>query len=305
MNARIGLLTALLGVQCLIIAAVLLADGAGGEPRPALLDFDPEAVDEIRISGGDDAVTVTRTDGVWRLPDGLPADGTRAAEVLDLLDAIDAPFPVATSAGARGRFEVAEDDHQRRVVLSADGETVVDLFLGTSPGYQQVHARRAGDDAVYAIGLSNYQVPAAPDQWLDKALLRARGEVAEVSLDGAWTLRRGDDGWLVDGEPADPEAVAALTRRLTELRVMGTSDRAVEGEPAAVVDVADAEGQYRLSLHGEDDGEPYLLRSSRQEGVFELAAYQAEQLLVARDELLAETGEQPDAGPPSESSDDG
>ena len=115
----------------------------------------------------------------------------------------------------------------------------------------------------------------------------------------------GTDGWLVDGEPADPEAVAALTRRLTELRVMGTSDRAVEGEPAAVVDVADAEGQYRLSLHGEDDGEPYLLRSSRQEGVFELAAYQAEQLLVARDELLAETGEQPDAGPPSESSDDG
>ena len=57
MNARIGLLTALLGVQCLIIAAVLLADGAGGEPRPALLDFDPEAVDEIRFWVGHAGIT--------------------------------------------------------------------------------------------------------------------------------------------------------------------------------------------------------------------------------------------------------
>ena len=295
MNGRIGLLTALLGVQCLIIAAVLLVHGgAGGQTGEPLLDFDPAVVDEIRISGGDDAVTVVREDGGWRLPDGLPADETRVTEVLDLLDALDAPFPVATSAGARSRFEVAEDDHQRRVVLSAGGETVVDLYLGTSPGYQQVHARRAGDDAVYAVGLSNYQVPASPDQWLDKALLRARGDVVEVVRRGAWTLRRGDDGWLVDGEPADQEAVTAVTRRLTELRVMGAVDRAAEGDPEAVFDVSDAEGQYRLSLYGEDDGEPYLLRSSRQDGVFELAAYQADQLLVERGELLPEAGDTPD-----------
>ena len=303
MNTRIGLLTALLGVQCLIIGAVLLANGSGGgQVGEALLDFDPAVVDEIRISAGDDAVTVTREDDEWRLPDGLPADPTRVTEVLDLLDGVDVRFPVATSSAARGRFEVAEDDHQRRVVLSAGGETVVDLYLGTSPAYQQVHARRAGDDAVYAIGLSNYQVPASPDQWLDKALLRARGEVVAVVREGAWTLQRGDEGWLVDGEPADPEAVAALTRRLAELRVMGAVDRTFDGDPTAVFDVSDGEGQYRLSLHGEDDGEPYLLRSSRREGVFELAAYQADQLLLARDELLPETGELSEPDPPREAS---
>ena len=183
------------------------------------------------------------------------------------------------------------------------------LFLRSSPGYQQVLARRAAAAEIYAIGLSNYQVPASPDQWLDKTLLRARGDVVEVTRDGAWTLRRGDEGWLVDGEPADQEAVAALTRRLTELRVMGAVDRATDAEPAAVFDVSDAEGQYRLSLHGEDDGEPYLLRSSRQDGVFELASYQADQLMVGRDGLLAEaapaseTGS--DAEPSAASGDDG
>lgn len=298
MNTRIGLLTALLGVQCLIIGAVLLVNGGSrGQAGETLLDFDPAAVDEIRISAGDDAVTVTREAGGWGLPDGLPADQTRVSEVLDLLDGIDARFPVATSTGAQGRFEVADDDHQRRVVLSAGGETVVDLYLGTSPGYQQVHARRAGDEAIYAIGLSNYQVPAAPDQWLDKALLRARGDVVEVVREGVWTLQRGDAGWLVDGEPADQEAVAALTRRLTELRVMGAVNRPADGAPVAVFDVSDGEGQYRLSLHGEDDGDPYLLRSSRQEGVFELAAYQAVQLLVARDALRSESGQGSNADP--------
>jgi len=297
MSGRIGLLSALLGVQLLIIAAVLvLESGAGDGDSGPLLEFDAAAVDGVRISGGEDqAVALVRDGEAWQLDGGLPADAAKVDEMLERLGDLDAPFPVATSAAARARFEVADDEFQRHVVLTAGAETVGEIYLGTSPGYQQVHARRAGAGDIYAVALSNFQVPAAADQWLDKTLLQARGEVESVSRRDAWTLRRAGEGWQLSGSgeaaetlAADPDAAANLVRRFGELRVMGVAQAPVAADPAAVFDVADADGQYVLTLHGDPDGSAYLLTSSRRDGHFELAGYLAEQMLVERNALLPE-----------------
>jgi len=298
MSGRIGVLSALLGIQLLIIAVVLFVEsGAVGGDSGPWLEFDRAAVDGIRIAGGEDqAVTIQRDGESWQLDGGLPADGAKVSEVLDRLDGLDPPFPVATSAAARKRFEVTEDNHQRHVVLTAGDETVAEVYLGTSPGYQQVHARRAADGEVFAVGLANFQVPAAPDQWLDKTLLQARGEVQAVNRRGAWTLSRSGEGWQVSGPGEDATAVAAadaaagdLARRFSDLRVMGVAETPSAGaEPAAEFDVTDAEGQYVLTLYGDADGSAYLVTSSRRDGHFELAGYLAEQMLVERVALLPE-----------------
>lgn len=303
MSGRIGLLSALLGVQLLIIAGVLFVESgtADGDAGP-WLEFDPATVDEIRIAGAEDqAVAIVRDGETWRLEGGLPADAAKVDEVLERLAGLDAPFPVATSAAARERFEVTEDDHQRHVVLTAGGETVAEVYLGTSPGYQQVHARRAGDDDVFAVDLSNFQVPAAPDQWLDKTLLQARGEVQAVSRRGAWTLRRADEGWQVSGPgeagevtAAAGDAAADLVRRFSDLRVMGVADAPSVPAPAAEFDVTDADGQYVLTLYEDADGSAYVVTSSRRDGHFELAGYLAEQMLVERSALQPEQDQEDD-----------
>ena len=298
MSGRVNLLAGLLALQLVIIAAVLLMETGFGEPEQgAFFSFESEEVDEIRITGdGEDASTLilTRTEDGWRLPDGFPADDNKVRDVLDRLTNLRSPWPVATSSGAAERFEVTSDSFQRHVVLAAGGDTVADLYLGTSPGYQQVHARRADDNAVYSVGISNYQVPVAANDWLDKTLLQPKGAVSTVERLDGWRLTRTDEGWQLGDAAADQEAARELVRRLSELRVTGAAEVPEEGmEPSATLAVTDEEGSYQLALFADDEDGQYRVRSDRREGVFSLAGYLAEQILLEREALVA--GDEPAA----------
>lgn len=291
MSGRAGLLSAILALQLVIVAALLMVDsGVGEADEGPFLSFPADAVDEIHISGADDESVVLRREGEdWVLADGYPADGAKVRGVLSQLEGLRAPWPVATSAGSAERFEVTADDYQRHLVLHAGGESVADLYLGTSPGYQRVHARRADGDAVYSVGLSNYQIPVKAEEWLDKALLQARGEISAVAREGGWQLSRGDEGWLLDGAAAGQDAAADLVRRFSELRVMGLAQApAADAAPSAVFEVTDADGTYRLSLYADEDGNRYRVASDRREGYFGLAGYLADQLLVTAETLQPE-----------------
>jgi hypothetical protein len=298
MSGRVNLLSVLLAVQLVVIAAVLLTESGfgGAEEAGPFLGFEADAVNEIRITGEDDdaaTLVLERAEDGWRLPNGFPADAGKVDEVLDRLAGLRAPWPVATSGGAAERFQVSSDEFQRHVVLMADGDAVADLYLGSSPGYQQVHARRADDDGVYSVGISNYQLPAKSDEWLDKTLLQARGKISAVERLDAWRLHRGEEGWLVGELAADQEAAAELVRRLSELRVTGTGNAPpTDSNPTAVLSVTDEEGSYQLSFFGDEEGNQYQVSSDRREGNFGLAGYLAEQLLVEEQALLPSDDEE-------------
>lgn len=308
MNGRSTLLGVLLALQLVIIAGVLLArSGVGESPPGAFLDFSVDAVDEVRIDGAEDGsgVTLHRDGDAWSLPSGLPADAGKLREVLDKLAALQSPWPVATTSGAAQRFEVSADKHQRHITLSAGGAPVADLFLGTSPGYQRVHARRADGDAVYSVALSNYQVPTGPDEWLDKTLLAADGEVTDVVRDDAWHLHKGDDGWQLDQALADQEAAGSLVERIADLRVTGPAPAALEGAPQVVFEVTDTRGPYRLSLYSDGEGKDFQVASDRREGRFALASYTADRLLVDRGTLEPSADAAPDTAAGGPTVDDG
>lgn len=296
MSGRIGLLSTALALQLVIIAAVLLAgSGSGDRPAGPFVDFDAAKVSEIRITGGDDhdsTLVLSHSDDGWRLPDGQPADGDKVSDVLGKLAGLPASWPVATSAGAAKRFEVTSDDFQRHVVLVAGKDVVADLYLGTSPGYQQVHARRADDDAVYSVAVSNYQVPVGVDDWLDKTLLQPKGKVTAVERQGGWRLSHGDEGWLLGDVAAGQKAAEDLVRRLTELRVTGEAAAPSDGgKPAEVLAVTDAAGTFQLSIYKNKDGNSYRIGSDRREGWFGLAGYTADKLLPDEQALLPSADE--------------
>ena len=287
MNTRIGLLGGLLAVQALIVAGLLVAGGTGtGEATPRLLPFEPAQAVRLDIVADDDEVALLRDDDGWELDGGLPADDGKVGEVLEKLASASAAWPVATSAATAERFEVTEDNFQRRLTVSdADGEAAT-LFLGSSPGYRRVHARAEGADEVYSIDFSNYEAPADAGQWLDKTLLRPEGAVAGIDREDGWALSRGGEGaWLVDGAPADADAVDSLIRRFEDLNVLGIAGDG--GEPRGSFTVRDEGGEYRLDFHFEEDEDDYSVSSSRVEGRFEVATYVAEQVLVEASDLLA------------------
>ena len=176
MNGRVGLLVALLVVQVLVIGTLWLIQRGGEPAAQKLLDFAPEQITRIEIDergeSGDASVSLQRQAAGWTVDDH-PVDGEKLTQLLDKLSSLDGPWPVATTAAARDRFEVTEETYQKRVRLLADEAAVATLLLGTSPGFKRIHARRLGDDEVYSVALTSLDLPTRAEDWLDKSLLAA------------------------------------------------------------------------------------------------------------------------------------
>ena len=310
MSGRIGLLGALLALQLVGLAALLLVDaGLGSEDQSSFLTIDEAGVNGMEILDAEgQGVTLQRSADVWELSvpsaEGaefiLPADQAKVTEVLGTLLDLRAPWPVGTTKEARDRFEVTEDAFQRKLTLAdASGKAVV-VFLGTSPGYRRVHARLAESDEVFSIDFSNYQLPSAAGDWLDGSLLGAVGEIAGIERLDGWVLTRDGEGWLLNDVAADQGAASQLAERLDGLRVTGLAELSAAGEvigtglPAiAEFLVSDAEGTYRLALFGSIEGNEneYVITSDRYPGGFTLAAYIAEQLMLDAEDLSAPVDE--------------
>jgi hypothetical protein len=284
---RIPLLGGVLILQAVLAGILTLGGGEDGDPTQ-FLEVDPSSVTRFSLADGDGVgVDLTRVEDDWQFEDGIPADTTKVDDVIRKLAGSEAAWPVATSTSSQTRFEVTEDSHQRQLTLGDGDSSLARIYLGTSPGYRRVHARTEGEDAIYSIDFANHEVPTSQDDWLDKTLLHS-GAITSVALGEDWQLTESDDGWLVDGEPADPEAAEKLVERLQELRVMGfyRGDRNELGEQRRL-QVVDEQGSYGLSLSHDTENDEYLIASDRVDGEFILASYAAEQILLTADDLTA------------------
>ena len=277
---RQWMLTILLGAQVLVVALVWgLQTGASDEPE-AFLSFAADAVDSITVSDDESSVTLAKADDAWTLADGLPADGGKVDRVLEKLAGAAGGWPVATSESAMARFEVTEDAHQLRVLVEADGDTLADVYLGTSPTFQKVHARHAAGGPAYAIDFSNYEAGTKASDWLRKSLLQPDGALQSVERVGAegWTLESTDDGWAMADVTVDQDEAAEYTARFTGLSVLGLVDAALPESPAVRLVLTDDAGGHELALFHLEEEDDYVATSNRFAGEFEIPKYVAERL---------------------------
>ena len=240
-------LVILVGAQLLLVALVYgLQTGGGAEPEP-FLNFDVDVVDTLSVADAEQALTVTRTDDAWTVAGGLPADSGKIDRVLGKLAEAEGGWPVATSDSAMTRFEVTEEAHQRHVTVGGGDATLADIYLGTSPSYQRVHARHASGGPVYAIDFSNYEAGAKVSDWLRKSLLQPEGTLQSVARVGeaGWILESTDDGWSAAGAMIDQDEAAEYTARFTGLNVLGLVDAELPEEPTARFVLTDDAGDSR------------------------------------------------------------
>ena len=292
MNSKIVLLSILLLSQLLLIAGLYFA-GARDETEPsAWLEFNVEEIDGLEIGSGEGRVVLTLSDGDWMLGD-VPADQSKVTSMLAKLEAIQAPWPVASSADSAQRFEVSESNHQRQVRLLIGDEAPVILYLGTAPGYQRVHARRADQDNIFTIALSNFELPVDVDGWMDKGVLAIDSDLDSIALYITETaenhaLTLSEEGWLYNGDAADQSSATTYAARFKTLRVVSVAEDSAEAKTVGLLEVKWAEGGKNLTIQKRD--EDYLINNGSH--TYSVATYIAEQLLL-NDVSLAAQGEAP------------
>lgn len=315
-------LGALLAIQ-IVVVGVLLAAKSGGieEPEP-FMQFDAASVDSLTVSNNEGSVSLSKVDGTWQLPNGVPAAGFKVDAVLETFSDAAGSWPVANTAPTRERLEVTEENHQRHIVVKAGDDTVADIYLGTSPGYRKTHALRAGEDEVYAVRFSNYEAGVKPADWLDRSLLRPEGEVAtlrrlpadlvsvEEQADSATQAdaaeeqevvepvagfefsKNAEDMWTsADGSELDQGKVETFVGRFTGLSVTDVSEAELPESATMAFVVTDDEGDQTLSVFALEDGEKYVAVSDRVAGAYELSKYIAEQMNKPLADLLPDPPE--------------
>lgn len=256
MNRLTHVLTLALAVQLLLIAALFWPRENPGESdaRAALLSLVPAEIDRIVVGSGEDSLLLQRDGEHWIMPDyhRLPVQQSRLERVLLDLPALPRGWPVASSASATERFEVAPDNFQRSLEFYSGEDRRGELFIGTSPGFRKVHVSPLGDERVYAVEFNTFEVPLSPGEWLDKSLLRLDDIQSIEGLD--YALQRAGQTWQGDNDRTPhAETVDQLLNGLSSLRVTAAADIAtasvleqVSAPPTLTVEAAARRYEYRL-----------------------------------------------------------
>lgn len=302
MKRTLSVLGFLLAVQ-ILFALGLAWTGRGygsASPETPLIAFDPAQVDRIEIAQPQqkDVVLLKRGQD-WYLPDlqDFPVAGPNVELLLEQLHRLKKRLPITTSAAAIERFQVHTDKFERRIRLLAGDRELGTLFLGNSPGFRRLHARAAGDEAVFEIEFNTRDASTNANDWINKDLLRQEPtkiqgmQIKDLQLelrDGAWTLHQTDT-------KLDQEKVRATVKKLAELRylgVLGTEEKAEYGlqQPVLAASLSLAEGKsldYRFGKPAQ--GDKAVLKTSTQPYYFEIANYSLEDLSKIRLQDLVAT----------------
>ena len=267
-----------------------------------MLIFDKSHVDRLQIKGKHHAeVTLIKKEGSWKTQAGFPVNKDKVKHLLDKLDGLKQGLPVATSDHALKRFKVSEDTFERLITLKQGEKKLAALYLGSSVGARQTHARSDSQTAVYTVDLGAYDAPAKVEDWYDKNLLKlGENSISQITLAGI-TFKRDASAnhkeasapitiWKTDKLPAKQivnqkainDSLSSLAS-LTFSKVLGMEKKAEYGldKPVLTFSVTSKDKQRDYQVGKLKDKDDYVLKVSDRDEYFQIASYTAK-LLVER-----------------------
>ncbi|MDX2092556.1 MAG: DUF4340 domain-containing protein [Kofleriaceae bacterium] len=237
----------LLAVQ-LVLAVVMLRtpdDAAAAKDKPLLPGFDVAKVTRVVVSSSQSTapIDLVKRDGGWVLASHFdyPVDATKITDLLGPLAKMAAAAPIATSPNRHKQLRVANDDHERRLIVTIDGKEQT-ILLGGSAGARRTAVRLGNEERVFAVrGISAYSAGTEPRQWIDASYVKVpRDEISAITVQrGASTveLARASTSapWTasLDGAPVAPAAGESLDATAIDNLVTAAStiELAAPGDP--------------------------------------------------------------------------
>ena len=269
-------LAILLGLQVVLLAALVLSSG-GGETRPVepiVRDLSADDVQRLSVaSGADDELVFARKDTGWVLPkaDDFPVNGEKVDEMLGKLLGLDTSRLVASNPVNFARLEVKDDDYRRRIELSGGASSAL-IYLGGSGGVDTVYTRRADENEVYlGRGLNAWELSAQAATWLDANYVSIpQADVQAIQIEnaiGSLSLVRDGENWtladLREGELFEDTRLPGMLRNAATIRLvepLGLTAQAAWGMDAPRVTIT---LRYRQLLPAEQDSNAETEESDR------------------------------------------
>jgi hypothetical protein len=313
MNKTIRILLVLLALQIVLAIALQLRGAVFAPPRgKPLIAARIDEVDRITIDGNDQSHTVlVKVGKTWQLPNlgGFPADSKQVEQLLNQLQRIAPDTPMATTADAPERFNVADNRFDRRIILSHGDKPLETLYLGIPQGARDMPIRRAGDQNVYGIRATAIDLMTKDDNWaattalqlpkesIAQIVIHAAGNADDLVLHApAQTKPGGGDDetaqtWRADGlkpgETLDSAAADNLAGSLAHLNngsVLGRDKQPDYGldQPLLTLTLTTRNGQhidYVIGKRAQKD--EYTLKVSTRPEYFSLPSFTAQPLLDA------------------------
>ena len=285
-----------IGLQLLLILVFWVGlDGELDQPG-SLIELDGTQITTIEINDGENTVRLVRNSENWAdgasVNDEFPADSVKIVDVLGKLLALESGWPVARTTAAHQRFEVGESNFQRRIDMSGSGGSVLaTLFAGTSPGFGKVHARLLGEEDVFSVKLSNYEIASGVADWLDKRLLAVDRDPVKISIkrpgSQADSLDRGEEFlWTWNGKKTDPEKVTDYIARFQNLRVLGIAEpqsESVTNQTSIELEFPKDTITLKFIETGEDE---FVVTSTKISGHYRMANYSVDRLLIEETDVI-------------------
>lgn len=267
-------------------------------PQQKLLEFEPDLVNRVSIEGEDGVLFLQKQESSWLLPEvfSVPADTNQVSTLLDKLAEFKQGLAVATSREAANRFKVSEELFERHLVLSSDDKIVADLYVGTSPGFRQVHVRRAGRDEIVTVALSTFELEATADKWLDKNLVQVKVDDLKVLEFREFSVEKQEGGWqlagLGPGQQTNTDEVQSLLNKVSGLVAEDVvdpekGDQLFAGDPVLEFTVTLQDNSTIDYLFAQPEEDTYVLKRSDREFLFKVSSWVVDDLKkLTRDKLL-------------------
>lgn len=167
-------------------------------PEGHLFTFSPEAASSVTfIDGSEQELTLEKESGSWQLvvQSTPPADENQVKQLLKKLAGMKESLAVATSTGAAKRFKVSEDLFEHHIIVKEGDTEVVDLYIGTSPGFRHVHARVDGQQEILSLPLMSSDLSPTIENWVNKEMLQVKKEDLQQIKMAAFSLVKKEKEW--------------------------------------------------------------------------------------------------------------
>jgi Domain of unknown function (DUF4340) len=297
-----------------------------------LVEVTKDRINRMILEGPDHTKVVLVKEGdAWTLLESgkFPADSNRVNIILEKVTSSKTGPPIATTAGAKARFKVDDENFERRITFAENDKTLATLYVGSSPGLRRSYVRAGGSDAIFALELAAYDVPVQLADWEDKTVLHlSKNDITALEVAGLRIERAAQPASSSPGKQTDnqlhpaatpptweakgleagrhlelkSDAVDKLTQLLADLsfeKVLGRDLRQEYGleKPLLMITLTRKTGESMTYLLGKNPkSDDYTLKVSTRPEYFRLPSYRATALLEAADrKQLLNTASEPRA----------
>mgnify|MGYP001207373367 CR=1 FL=1 len=190
-----------------------------------LLAVNFDDVNQVEIFDADKKkITLKEDAGKWNLPElkGFPVSSKKIEEFLTKVKEAKRSWPVGKTLSSAKQFSVVDEQFERKLVFSKNGDVKSTLFVGTSPSFRKVHVRVDGEDLTYTMELNTYELPTKMSHWFDKDLYRLEKSKTEEILFKDFSLQNKEGDFVLAELGQDEQMDKAKTKTLSSLAVHPT-----------------------------------------------------------------------------------